>query len=92
MVERPSPDLRGGCAAMRIPCMTKFSSRNQRVIPNGGKQRLVDNANFECVRWFIVTGRFRSPAWRTQGNEMRGSNDLREGGPDRSFLGFGAVR
>ena len=40
----------------------------------------------------MVAGRFCSPVCdHTQGSRMRGSNDLREGGLDRSGLGFGAV-
>ena len=36
MVQRPRPDLRGGCAAMRIPTATGFSSTDSTTAWAGG--------------------------------------------------------
>jgi len=51
MVQRPRPDLRGGCAAMRIPTVTGVKQR-VHVLGDLGSARGRDRAGYQL--WNLV--------------------------------------
>ena len=73
-------------------CMSRFSAWVQKVIHSGWGGFVGISPVLAGGAGLWWQGDFAPLCGHTQGSGMRGSNDLRESGLDRSSLGFGAVR